>query len=146
MTFHFLSFLAWLPVYVCICVSTHQSPLSVPPGVFFILDLRDAQCSPTGFSSHSPWDLSEKPVTQCILDEVFWFVIKLGSTGGGNGKPSQYICCENFMSCIKGPKMSPPGVQYATGEDWRRITNSPRMNGWAKADTMLSYGNVWWWK
>ena len=24
--------------------------------------------------------------------------------------------------------MSPPGVQYATGEDCRRITNSPRMN------------------
>ena len=40
------------------------------------------------------------------------------------------------MNCIKGHKdmtlndESPrsEGVQYATGEEWRRITNSPRMN------------------
>ena len=52
------------------------------------------------------------------------------------GKPPQYTCCENLMNSIKGqngmtPKDESPrseGVQYATGEEWRRITNSPRMN------------------
>ncbi|KAB0375582.1 hypothetical protein FD755_012225, partial [Muntiacus reevesi] len=51
MTFHFLSFLARLSVCLCISLSAHQSPLSVPPG---------------------------------------------------------YICCENFMSCKKGPKDESP--------------------------------------
>ena len=27
---------------------------------------------------------------------------KTQSTGGGNGKPLQYTCCENLMNCIKG--------------------------------------------
>ena len=57
-------------------------------------------------------------------------------TGGGNGKPPQYTCRENLMNCIKGQKDMTPkdessrseDVQYATGEEWRRITNSPRMN------------------
>ena len=29
---------------------------------------------------------------------------KTWSTGGGNGKPPQYICCENPMNCIKRQK------------------------------------------
>ena len=48
----------------------------------------------------------------------------------------QYTCRENLMSCIKGQKDMTPrdesprseGVQYATGEAWRKNTNSPRMN------------------
>jgi len=48
---------------------------------------------------------------------------------------TQYTCHENLMNCTKGqkdrtPKMSPPrpeGVQYATGEEQRKITSSPRM-------------------
>ena len=40
------------------------------------------------------------------------------------------------MNCIKGQKDMTPkdeslgceGVQYATGEEWRRITKRPRMN------------------
>jgi len=50
-----------------------------------------------------------------------------------NGKPLQYTCRENLVNSIKGqngmaPKDESPrseGVQYATGEEWRRITNSP---------------------
>ena len=61
---------------------------------------------------------------------------KTWSTGGGNGKPTQYTCCENLMNCIKGQKdrtwedESPmsEGVQRVTAEEWRRITNSPRRN------------------
>ena len=61
---------------------------------------------------------------------------KRWSTGGGNGKPSQYNFCENPMNCIKSkkdmiPKDEPSGedcVQYATGEEWRMTTNSPRKN------------------
>ena len=96
-----------------ICLSVYQSvcssvtSLSPSRGVLYPWSRR-CPCPSTGFSTHSPWNLSEKPVTQCILDEVFWCVIKMGSTGGGNGKPSQYICCENFMSCIKGPKDESP--------------------------------------
>ena len=35
-------------------------------------------------------------------------------------------------------------VQYATGEEWRAITNSSRKNevGWAKAETTFSCGCV----
>ena len=59
---------------------------------------------------------------------------KMWSTGGGNGKPLQYTCCENLMSCIKRQKDMTPknevprleGVQHATGEEWKKTTNSPR--------------------
>ena len=54
------------------------------------------------------------------------------STGEGNGKPLQYSCLENPMNSQKD--MSPEyessrseGVQYATGEEQRTITNSSRM-------------------
>ena len=53
---------------------------------------------------------------------------KTQSTGGGNGKPLQYTCCENLMNCIKGQKDMTPkdessrseGVQYDIGEEQRR--------------------------
>ena len=52
---------------------------------------------------------------------------------GGNGKPPQHTC---LMNCIKGQKDMAPkdeslrseDVQHATGEEWRRMANSPRMN------------------
>jgi len=58
------------------------------------------------------------------------------STGGGNGNPLQYSCCENPMNSIKRQNNmtledEPPspsrlvGVQYATGEEQR---NSSRKN------------------
>ena len=58
------------------------------------------------------------------------------STGGGNGKPLQYSGHKNPMNCIKRQKditlkVEPPGlegVQYATEEEWRTITNTSRKN------------------
>ena len=67
------------------------------------------------------------------------------STGGGNGKPLQYSCLESPISSMKRQKdmtledepFQPPrleGVQYATGEKWRTITNRSRKKcSWAKA-------------
>ena len=48
----------------------------------------------------------------------------------------QDTCRDNLMNSINGqidmtPKDESPrseGIQYATGEEWRRIINSPRMN------------------
>ena len=59
---------------------------------------------------------------------------KLWPTGGGNGKPLLYSCLENSMNSMKRqkymmPEGEPPrseGVQYATGEEQRAITNSSR--------------------
>ena len=65
---------------------------------------------------------------------------KMWSTGEGNGNPLQYSCLESPKGSMKRQKdMSlkdettplPPrseGVQYATGEVWRAITNSSRKN------------------
>ena len=61
---------------------------------------------------------------------------KMWSTEGGNGKPLQYSCPENPMNSMKRQKDMTPedeplrleGVQYATGEDWRAITNSSTKN------------------
>ena len=61
---------------------------------------------------------------------------KVWSTGGGNGKPPQYTCCENAMNSMKRQKdmtledelPRSEGVQYATGEEQRAITNSFRKN------------------
>ena len=58
------------------------------------------------------------------------------STGGGNGKPLQYSCRENLMNSMKRQKIMKPedefprleDVQYATGGEWRAITNSSRKN------------------
>ena len=57
-------------------------------------------------------------------------------TGRGNGKPLQYSCRENPINCIKRQKdvtlkdepSKSEGVQYATGEERRTITNSSRKN------------------
>ena len=57
---------------------------------------------------------------------------KMWTSGGGNGNPVQYSCLENPMSSMKRQKDMVPeddpfrleGVQYATGEQWRTITNS----------------------
>ena len=61
---------------------------------------------------------------------------KIQSTGGGKSKPLQYSCRENLMNSTKRrkdliPEDEPPkleGVQYATGEEQRAITNSSRKN------------------
>ena len=57
---------------------------------------------------------------------------KMWSTGGGNGKPLQHSCLENPRNSVKKQKDmtledEPPrlkGVQYATGEEQRAITNN----------------------
>ena len=61
---------------------------------------------------------------------------KTWPTGGGNGKLLQYSCHKNTMKSMKRqkdmiPEDEPPrseSVQYATGEEWRAITNSSRKN------------------
>ena len=66
---------------------------------------------------------------------------KTWSTRGGNGKPLQHSYHENPMNSMKRLKYmtlkdEPPrseSVQFATGQEWRIITNSPRKNeadGW----------------
>ena len=54
--------------------------------------------------------------------------------GEGNSNPLQYYCLEHLTDSMKRQKEvtledEPPGlegVQYATGEEWRAITNSSR--------------------
>ena len=60
---------------------------------------------------------------------------RMGSTGGGNGKPLQYPCLENPMNSMRRQnnrilKEELPrsvGAQDATGDQW---TNSSRKNEW----------------
>ena len=66
-----------------------------------------------------------------------WVIVKsfekMWSTGGGNGKPLQYSCCENPMNSMKRQndrilKEKLPrsvGAQYATRDQWR---NNSRKN------------------
>ena len=86
------------------------------------------------------WANSQLWAMSCRTIQDRWVTAKSSdktwSTGGGNGKPPQYTCCENLLNCIKGQKDMTPkdksprseSVQYATGEEQRRITNSSRMN------------------
>jgi len=62
---------------------------------------------------------------------------KTWSSGAGNGKPRQDSCRENPVNSMKRQKdmtlenKQPPrseGVQYATGEERRAITDSSRKN------------------
>ena len=61
---------------------------------------------------------------------------RMWSTGEGNGKPLQYSCPENPMNSMKYQKDMIPqkepsrleGLQYATGEEHRAITNSSEKN------------------
>ena len=76
----------------------------------------------------------------CRATQDEWVILKssnkMWSTGGENGNAPQYSCLENPMNSTKRqkdmtPKDKPPrleGVQYATGEEWREITNSSRRN------------------
>ena len=62
------------------------------------------------------------------------------STGGGNGKPLQYSCLENHMNSTKRWKdMTLEGIQYATGEEWRK---SFRKN--EEAEPKWKQHRVWW--
>ena len=68
-----------------------------------------------------------------------WVIVessdKTWPTGGGNGKPLQYSCHENPMNSIQRQKDMTPedelsrseGVQHATGEERRAITNGSRL-------------------
>ena len=55
---------------------------------------------------------------------------KTWSTGEGNGKPLHYSCLENPMNSMKRQKDNTlkdelprvVGAQFATGEEWRRIS------------------------
>ena len=97
---------------------------------------------------------SNRTVSSFLLPSLFFFPKKFRtilyagnfnnsiSTGGGNRKPLQYSCLESPISSVKRqkdmtPEDEPPrleGVQYATGEEWRDITNSSRKNeeAWLK--------------
>ena len=68
------------------------------------------------------------------MDGSWWRVlIKMWSTGEGNGKPLQYSCVENPMNRMKRQKgmalkeklPRSVGAQYVTGEEWR---NNSRKN------------------
>ena len=62
---------------------------------------------------------------------------KMWSTREGNGNSFQYSCLENLMDSMKmqkditseeEPSLRLEGIQYATGEEQRAITNSSRKN------------------
>ena len=69
-----------------------------------------------------------------------WVIVessdKMWSTEGENGKLLWYSCPENPMNSMKRQKDMTPedeplrleGVQYATGEERKAITNSSRRN------------------
>ena len=78
---------------------------------------------------------------------------KKWSPGGGNGKPLQHSSLNNSMISMKRQKymtledVSPrsEGVKYATGEEWRAITNSSRKKEvTGQAEMILSGGWIWW--
>ena len=58
---------------------------------------------------------------------------RMWSTGGGNGKPLQYSCCENPMNSTKRQKdvtledepARSKSVQYATGESRGQLLIAP---------------------
>ena len=74
----------------------------------------------------------------CMATQDGWVIAEISdetwSSRGGNGQPSQYTCRENLINCIKGQKdMTPKDesfrsecVQYGTGEELKRTTNSSR--------------------
>ena len=77
----------------------------------------------------------------CRATQDEWVIVnssdKTGSTGEGNGYPLKYSFPENLLNSMKmqkkkmtqkdeSPKLE--GVQYATGEEQREITNSSRNN------------------
>ena len=61
---------------------------------------------------------------------------KMWSTGQGNGKPLQYSCLENLINSmgrqkdtkLEDERLRLEGVQYATREELRAITNSSSKN------------------
>ena len=73
---------------------------------------------------------------------------KTWSSGGGNGKPLQYYCCENTMNSMKRQKYttpkneSPRSLQYVTGEEQRAILQK-EWKGWVKVEPMFSCDCVW---
>ena len=75
------------------------------------------------------------------------------SPGGGNGNPLQHTSRENPMKCVKRQKDltlkdEPPGQKVSSmllGRSRGQLLIAPkRMNGWAREETMLSCGCVWW--
>ena len=100
------------------------------------------------------WTVFVEPISRTVVHSLeLWAVLfratqdrrvivessnKTWSTGGGNGKPFPYSCCENPMNSMNRQKRydtrrwAPPprseSVQYATGEERGAITNSTRKN------------------
>ena len=78
----------------------------------------------------------------CRATQDRWVIVKSSdktwSAGGGNGKPSQYICCENPTNYIKWEKDvtlrdEPPGlegIQYATAESKGQLPTAPERMEW----------------
>ena len=79
-------------------------------------------------------------VMPCMASQDRWVIVKSSdktwSTGGENGKPLQYSCRENSMNGMKRQKDMTledephrlEGIQYATGEEQKAITNSSKKN------------------
>ena len=73
---------------------------------------------------------------------------KMWSTREGNGKLLQYSCLENPMSSMKRQKdrtlkdelPRSIGVQYATGDQWRKTPESMKRQRQSKNSTQLWMG------
>jgi len=70
----------------------------------------------------------------CGATQDGWVMVersdRMWSTGEGNGKPLQYSCLENPMNSMRRQKERTlkdelprsVGAQYATGDQWRNIS------------------------
>ena len=118
------------------------------------------QSPATGWVSFqaTPWWTTASLWRRCRHQDrwgTLWATDKPGSTGERGGGPSQCSYHDSPTTSMKQQKDMPPedgcpgseGVQYATGEKWRAITDSSRKDEEAgPAETALSCGSVWWWK
>ena len=79
---------------------------------------------------------------------------KMWSTGGGNGKPRQYYCCENHMNIMKRqndmiPKHEPADWKVSSmllGKNRRQLLIALERMKWLgqSGKLTLSCGYVWW--
>ena len=101
-------------------------------------------------TSMSPTNIHESAAGRWQADQT-WL------TGGGTGKPLPYSCRKSLMNSTKRQKIwnwkiSSP-VSYQTvanilvGKSRGQLLVAPdRKKCWAKVETTLSCGGVWWWK
>ena len=125
------------------CVWLFATPWTIKSMEFSRPELLEWVAIPFSRGSSQPRDRTQ---VSCIAGRLFTSCAtreapleksycKMWSTGG-NGNPLKYTCLKNLMNSMKRqngmsledkpPKLE--GVWYATGEEWRAITNSSRKN------------------